>query len=303
MLVKAIFGLLALSLKAVLSEDIDVPTNTDAAAVVSSVMYAPVPTPLTRGFMVTTPEFTSNNEPKFACHNYRTEFSKNTRGWQVENSMQDTYDLDNNGMKLNLVPPKEYRRMRDTVTDLPYNQYGGRGPTLNSTTYMRYGRLSAHIRSAGTGGAVTAFILMADGGDEIDFEFLGGDLDHVQSNYFWGKTVEYTVNGGLHKVTGGSVDTTFHKYTIDWQPDKIQWFVDDVVVRTRIKAETCDGNGVCKFPSQPARIQFGLWDGSVESGTAEWSRGPINWGVPQDISAHIKDVTVDCNPEYNQIVN
>lgn len=24
------------------------------------------------------------------------------------------------------------------------------------------------------------------------------------------------------------------------------------------------------------RIQFGLWDGSVESGTAEWSRGPIN---------------------------
>lgn len=64
--------------------------------------------------------------------------------------------------------------------------------------------------------------------------------------------MEYTVNGGLHKVTGGSIDTTFHKYTIDWQPDKIQWFVDDVVVRTRTKAETCDGNGVCKFPSQPA---------------------------------------------------
>jgi beta-glucanase (GH16 family) len=45
---------------------------------------------------------------------------------------------------------------------------------------MRYGKLSARIRSAGTGGAVTAFILMADGGDEIDFEFLGGDVDHVQ---------------------------------------------------------------------------------------------------------------------------
>jgi hypothetical protein len=24
------------------------------------------------------------------------------------------------------------------------------------------------------------------------------------------------------------------------------------------------------------RIQFGLWDGSIESGTAEWSRGPID---------------------------
>lgn len=25
-----------------------------------------------------------------------------------------------------------------------------------------------------------------------------------------------------------------------------------------------------------SRIQFGLWDGSIESGTAEWSRGPID---------------------------
>jgi hypothetical protein len=24
------------------------------------------------------------------------------------------------------------------------------------------------------------------------------------------------------------------------------------------------------------RIQFGLWDGSIESGTAQWSHGPID---------------------------
>lgn len=24
------------------------------------------------------------------------------------------------------------------------------------------------------------------------------------------------------------------------------------------------------------RVQFGLWDGSIEPGTAEWSRGPID---------------------------
>jgi beta-glucanase (GH16 family) len=45
---------------------------------------------------------------------------------------------------------------------------------------MRYGKVSATIRSAGTGGAVTAFIMMADGGDEIDFEIIGGDSRHVQ---------------------------------------------------------------------------------------------------------------------------
>lgn len=63
---------------------------------------------------------------------------------------------------------------------MPYNLHGGRGPTLNATTYIRYGKISATIKSAGTGGSVTAFILMADGGDEIDFEFLGGDTSHVQ---------------------------------------------------------------------------------------------------------------------------
>lgn len=73
-----------------------------------------------------------------------------------------------------------------------------------------------------------------------------------RTNYFWGKTVEYTVNGGIHEVPNGAVDQTFHKYTIDWTPDKIDWLVDDKVVRSRLKADTCDGKGQCKFPSQPA---------------------------------------------------
>lgn len=123
MLVKAILGLLALSLKVVSSQDDDFPTDTDDAAIVSSVMYAPLPTPLTRQLMVETPEFTSNNEQKTPCYNYRTDFSRNTRGWQVENSMQDTYDLDSNGIKLNLVPPKEYKRLRDPVSKYIYKHF------------------------------------------------------------------------------------------------------------------------------------------------------------------------------------
>lgn len=60
--------------------------------------------------------------------------------------------------------------------DLPYNKYEGRGPTFNASTYMRYGRVSATVKSASVGGAITAVILLADGGDEIDFELLGGKL-------------------------------------------------------------------------------------------------------------------------------
>ncbi|KAI8641435.1 concanavalin A-like lectin/glucanase domain-containing protein [Parasitella parasitica] len=236
-------------------------------------MYAPVPTNriAVNRHQLPPPEYiATSGEQKTVCKKYNTDFSKDTSGWQ---------------------------------NNLPYNEIGGRGPTLNATSYMRYGKVSATMRSAGTGGAVTAFILMADGGDEIDFEFLGGDKDQVQSNYFWGKSKEYNVNGGIHKVEGGPIATTFHKYSIDWKPDRIEWLVDDKVVRTRIKAETCDTTGVCKFPSQPARVQFGLWDGSIESGTAEWSKGPIDWSAPQSIQAFIKSVQIECNPEYNQIVN
>ena len=64
--------------------------------------------------------------------------------------------------------------------DLPYNQYEGYGPTFNASTYMHYGRVSATIQSANVGGAIAAVILIADGGDEIDFELLGGDPNHVQ---------------------------------------------------------------------------------------------------------------------------
>ncbi|KAI8974411.1 concanavalin A-like lectin/glucanase domain-containing protein [Pilobolus umbonatus] len=215
--------------------------------------------------------YSMSNSDRPMCHNYRTTFISNMRGWQVENNF-------------------------------PYNLHGGRGPTLNSTTYIKFGTVSARLRVASEGGVVTAFILIADDGDEIDFEFIGGDTDHVQTNYFWGQHMEYMVNGGIHNVSG-STDKEFHKYTIVWQPDKIQWLVDDKLVRTKLKSDTCNTAGVCKFPTQPARIQIGLWDGSYQPGIAAWSHGPIDWRAHEVLSAYVKDVTVDCNPAYNQIVS
>ncbi|KAI8091030.1 concanavalin A-like lectin/glucanase domain-containing protein [Gilbertella persicaria] len=272
--------------------------------VVSSVMYAPVPTNrMALAHPLPAAEFiASNGEQKTVCHNFRTEFNKNSRGWIVENTMQDTYDVNQDGIQLNLLPPKQYVRLLDT-RNLPYNQIGGRGPTLNATTYIRYGRISATMKTASGGGSVTAFILIADDGDEIDFEIVGGDFRSVQTNYFWGRDIEYTVNGAVHQIKGADLDKAFHRYTIDWSPEKIDWIIDDQIVRTKTRAETCDASGVCKFPSRPARVQVGLWDGSIESGTAAWSRGPIDWSLPHSISAYIKDIHVDCNPEYNQIVN
>ncbi|KAI8967873.1 concanavalin A-like lectin/glucanase domain-containing protein [Mycotypha africana] len=240
--------------------------------VLSSVLYAPLPTNKVNRMLHQVPIMpqqpnnnnNNNNGRNKECKSFHVDFSKDVRGWQVEH------------------------------INMPYNVIGGRGPTLNATDYIRFGKISATVRSAGAGGSVTAFILLADGGDEIDFEFLGGDVRTVQTNYFWGPSKEFTVNGGFHTVAGGDVDKEFHKYTIDWKPDSIEWLVDDKLIRTKMRKDTCDSAGLCKFPSEPARIQFGLWDGSIEPGTAEWSRGPIDWSEPHNVTAYLRDVKVEC---------
>ena len=62
---------------------------------------------------------------------------------------------------------------------------GSVGTLLASTAYVWYGKISASLKSSRGTGVVTAFILLSDVKDEIDFEFVGTDLDTAQSNYYF----------------------------------------------------------------------------------------------------------------------
>lgn len=62
---------------------------------------------------------------------------------------------------------------------LPYNKYDGNGFTFTAPGYMTYGKFSASIKSAKVPGAVTAVILIADDGDEIDYEILAGGEETI----------------------------------------------------------------------------------------------------------------------------
>lgn len=62
---------------------------------------------------------------------------------------------------------------------------GSIGTLLTSTHYVWYGKVSVTMQSSAGAGVVTAFILQSDVRDELDFEFVGADLQHVQSNYYW----------------------------------------------------------------------------------------------------------------------
>ena len=59
------------------------------------------------------------------------------------------------------------------------------GTLLASTSYVWYGKITANMTSSRGAGVVTAFILLSDVKDEIDFEFIGTDLNDVQSNYYY----------------------------------------------------------------------------------------------------------------------
>ena len=59
------------------------------------------------------------------------------------------------------------------------------GTLLTSTKYVWYGKVCATLTTSQGAGVVTAFILMSDVKDEIDFEFIGADTQNVQSNYYW----------------------------------------------------------------------------------------------------------------------
>lgn len=59
------------------------------------------------------------------------------------------------------------------------------GTLLASTTYMWYGNVQATFKTSRGQGVVTAFILLSDVKDEIDYEFIGVDLEDAQSNYYF----------------------------------------------------------------------------------------------------------------------
>lgn len=59
------------------------------------------------------------------------------------------------------------------------------GTLLASTHYVWYGKVSAKMKTSRGQGVVSAFILLSDNKDEIDFEFVGTDLETAQSNFYY----------------------------------------------------------------------------------------------------------------------
>lgn len=62
---------------------------------------------------------------------------------------------------------------------------GSVGTVMASSHYMWYGSVKARMKTSRGRGVVTAFILLSDVKDEIDYEWVGVDLKTSQTNYYF----------------------------------------------------------------------------------------------------------------------
>ncbi|EHA48208.1 hypothetical protein MCOR27_007892 [Pyricularia oryzae] len=176
------------------------------------------------------------------------------------------------------------------------------GTVLSSTHYMWYGNVKAKMKTSRGRGVVTAFILFSDVKDEIDYEWVGVDLETTQTNYYFQGIPKYDQSGN---ITGTSnTFENYHEYEINWTPDEITWLVDGKKGRTKKRSETWNATAQqWDFPQTPSRVQFSIWPGGADTnpkGTVDWAGGAINWVDHPDLKdpgyyyAMVSEVEIKC---------
>lgn len=107
----------------------------------------------------------------------------------------------------------------------------GAGTRLSTTRYMMYAKITAKMRAIPVPGVITTFITMSARKDEIDFEFVGGKKDSVESNVFYKGILEFGIRSRVLSLPSGGTIDQGKEYTIDWNSKRIEWSIDGNVLR------------------------------------------------------------------------
>ncbi|KAI3319287.1 concanavalin A-like lectin/glucanase domain-containing protein [Xylariaceae sp. AK1471] len=156
-------------------------------------------------------------------------------------------------------------------------------PQLFTNFYIFFGRVDVEMQVAPGTGIISSSVLMSDDFDEIDWEMSGNNFNLaaqypngvVQNNYF-SKGITGAYDRGQW-VPCTNPQTTFHTYSVDWTPSKLDWILDGKVIRTFLAANA--DSTTHQFPQTPAKIQLGMWAGGdpgENKGTQVWAGGITN---------------------------
>jgi GR25 family glycosyltransferase involved in LPS biosynthesis len=135
-----------------------------------------------------------------------------------------------------------------------------RSGAFASVRSFRHGRFEAEIRAAPGSGLITGFFLHRDTPrQEIDIEFAGADPRRILANVYFNPGDDGTAMGFGYRGSPCRVDlgfdatADFHRYAIDWRPDRVAWLVDGRVVHERV------GWDPTPIPHLSMRVHANLW--------------------------------------------
>ncbi|PHH60376.1 hypothetical protein CDD81_1814 [Ophiocordyceps australis] len=168
-------------------------------------------------------------------------------------------------------------------TDIKHNGNGAEfsisqdsdAPTIRGNKYIFFGRVDVEAQAAPGRGIVTSVVLLSDDLDEIDWEWLGGDAGHVQTNYFSKGDTSVYDRSASHPVAAAT--TQFHKYSIEWTSSAIVWSIDGQPVRT-LASDAAKGGAA--FPQTPMQVKLGTWVAGrkdAPEGTVTWAGGRADY--------------------------
>ena len=130
-----------------------------------------------------------------------------------------------------------------------------KGAELRTSAAYLYGRFEVNYKASHGSGQTSTFFtyheLGADGiqeWNELDIEILGRYHDDVQFNAI----TPGQVNHVHHQWVGFDPSANFHTYAIEWTPDYVAWFVDNIEVHRQV------GEHVTAL-SNSQKIMMNIW--------------------------------------------
>jgi beta-glucanase (GH16 family) len=174
---------------------------------------------------------------------------------------------------------------------------GTDAPTIKSSKYIFFGKVSVTMKASPGTGTVSSFILESDDLDEIDWEWLGSTDSSVESNFF-GKGNTTTYDRAIYHPVSTPIET-YHEYTIDWTSEYVKWYIDGALTRTLLYTDALALGGK-NFPQTPMMVKMGNWIGCADAkaaadpktkGTCDWAGGYVDLTKGPYVM-NVKSVTV-----------
>ncbi|OTB17894.1 glycoside hydrolase family 16 protein [Daldinia sp. EC12] len=219
-------------------------------------------------------------------------------------------------------PPSEWTVADSGAVDFTSNgaefSYAKKGGAPNMWTdfYMLGGRYDVEMKIAPGQGVISSASLWSDTQDQIDFEFSGnqfGQTPFPPKDGMWALETNVFAQGkmwegaAIYQRDSYKPAEQFHKYSVEWDEDDVNWYVDDKLVRSIHSKDTPQG---FSFPQSPMKLQLGVWGGGDPNNnhwTIQWAGGEVDMkSAPYTMTVKSVNITnkyPTCQYKYNDKVS